>query len=81
VKQCKIQIYYYSGVIDTGIVILTGVNDTAVVCLTGVVDTGEAPKIVNISTSFQQNENFFLSLRSGPRNDLIHERKKLSKIS
>ena len=32
VRQRNTQIYCYSGVIDTGIVILTGVNDTAVVC-------------------------------------------------
>jgi hypothetical protein len=58
VSQCKTQIYYYRGVIDTGIVILTGVNDIAVVCLTGVIDMGKAPKIVNISKSFRKNSIF-----------------------
>jgi len=71
-RQCKTQIYY-SGVIDTGIVILTDVNDTAVVCLFGVIDTAEAPKIANIDEFSKKLECFFL-LQSEPRKDLIDEK-------
>ena len=69
VRQCKTQIYYNSGVIDTGLVILTGVNDTTSVCLIGVLDTGKAPKIANISTSFRKNSKIFsltVSAKEGP---------------